>query len=294
MSMFRKLCGPNYYSNVVLATTFWDSVDPLVGAGRQRQLEQDDSFWGQLSKKGSKVCKAGVDGVEGDRKLLLEMAKTQTSLLAAQIEMQSGKSKSETAAAKEVNQNIADWTELYNRQFEGEKRRLLKEIEKLSQQRRQEFDAQKAAYEEKLRQKEVEAQKYEREKRSWQARQKAREAERASEAKRMQAEREEFQRKLKEQRHSSQADEPRTKCIRRSQPRVVEVKCDRCRRNFKPKKEQFYRKLVPSLFEAQRLISSTDCCLCKSQGVKDNYDQCTRCGPRCGNPNHPVMRIFNT
>jgi hypothetical protein len=45
-TMFRKLCGENALSNVVLVTTMWGNlVDMEEGEARERELQNKDGFF---------------------------------------------------------------------------------------------------------------------------------------------------------------------------------------------------------------------------------------------------------
>ncbi|KAK1091077.1 hypothetical protein LTR48_007028, partial [Friedmanniomyces endolithicus] len=50
LSMFRKLCGTDFYPNVILATSFWGSVDADIGRRREVELRENDEFWGAMVK----------------------------------------------------------------------------------------------------------------------------------------------------------------------------------------------------------------------------------------------------
>ena len=46
--MFKKLCGAEALSSVILTTTMWDSVSPKDGENREEQLRQTPEFWGWM------------------------------------------------------------------------------------------------------------------------------------------------------------------------------------------------------------------------------------------------------
>src|SRR3954453_7445858 len=41
LAMFQSLCGEDFYSNVILATSFWSEVSEAQGAARLAQLEEE-------------------------------------------------------------------------------------------------------------------------------------------------------------------------------------------------------------------------------------------------------------
>lgn len=59
LNMFRKLVGDDYLSNVVLATTMWDKVDPEDGKARQKELVKG-KFWGGMMAAGASAVQ--LDG----------------------------------------------------------------------------------------------------------------------------------------------------------------------------------------------------------------------------------------
>ena len=98
--MFRQLCGDDALKNVILATTFWNSVTEQIGAKRERELESQRQFWGQMVKKGSRVMRLGQDKESGLR-ILMGIAKNQKVAFQVQTEMVTqGLSIQETSAAR--------------------------------------------------------------------------------------------------------------------------------------------------------------------------------------------------
>ncbi|KAF7189755.1 hypothetical protein HII31_08862 [Pseudocercospora fuligena] len=60
LKMFRELCGNDPLQNVVLATTFWDTVQAEAGARRETELKDTFEFWGGMIKRGSRMARAGT------------------------------------------------------------------------------------------------------------------------------------------------------------------------------------------------------------------------------------------
>lgn len=46
--VFQKLCGPGCFPNITLATTFWDTIEPGIGAARERELIEKEGLWGPM------------------------------------------------------------------------------------------------------------------------------------------------------------------------------------------------------------------------------------------------------
>lgn len=85
-SMFRKLCGPVFYSNVILATTFWSQVDESLGRRREAELRSNEDFWGTMVQRGSEVIRL-PDDRETAIRLLRRLAVKQSATLQIQGEL---------------------------------------------------------------------------------------------------------------------------------------------------------------------------------------------------------------
>ena len=104
MRMFRKLCGPDCYKNVVLATTFWNKVSEVTGQEREKELVTNDEFWGQMVKKESQMVRLGRDK-DSALSVISLIKQDDKILLQAQKELVlENKSRDETAAAVLVNE----------------------------------------------------------------------------------------------------------------------------------------------------------------------------------------------
>ncbi|KAK0301204.1 hypothetical protein LTR54_014213 [Friedmanniomyces endolithicus] len=86
LSMFRKLCGTDFYPNVILATSFWGSVDADIGRRREVELREKDEFWGAMVKRGSTIVRL-PDDREGSVQLLSRLAGKQRTALQIQREL---------------------------------------------------------------------------------------------------------------------------------------------------------------------------------------------------------------
>jgi hypothetical protein len=125
LSMFKKLCGPSFYSQVVLATTMWGKLqDREEGTKRESQLIEQRDWWGHMHKKGSKVFQY-EDTPESALQIvdyLLSLGKHTT--LAIQKELvDEGKDLQETSAGQEAERELLK----ARRKFADEKRRLEEE-----------------------------------------------------------------------------------------------------------------------------------------------------------------------
>src|SRR5204863_7936488 len=58
LSMFKKLCGENFYSQVMLVTTMWDNLRSRdVGEQREKELLRKKEWWGLMAQRGSKTIR---------------------------------------------------------------------------------------------------------------------------------------------------------------------------------------------------------------------------------------------
>jgi hypothetical protein len=141
LTMFQSLCGEDFYSNVVLATSFWSEVSEAKGAARLAQLEE--KFWGDMVQKGAQSVRL-PDEPERCLELLLELARAgnaQRSLLIQRQMVDEGRAVDDTDAAvstpwlrerhaiigrhqREVKELGREWEELSLRQQEEEARGL--------------------------------------------------------------------------------------------------------------------------------------------------------------------------
>ncbi|PTB58148.1 hypothetical protein M431DRAFT_78458, partial [Trichoderma harzianum CBS 226.95] len=107
LSMFKKLCGENAYSSVVLATSMWNQVNEVEGAQRERELIETPKFWGHMHKKGSRVFR-----LDRTRESCLEIIKYilslgSTTLLELQDEIvNKGRQIEDTEAGVQLNEDM--------------------------------------------------------------------------------------------------------------------------------------------------------------------------------------------
>ena len=56
LAMFRKLCGADPMKNVILATTFWGDVNPLMGLSRENELRTNPDYWAEMIDEGARMA----------------------------------------------------------------------------------------------------------------------------------------------------------------------------------------------------------------------------------------------
>ncbi|KAM0547206.1 hypothetical protein ACHAPJ_010466 [Fusarium lateritium] len=56
--LLKRLCGENFYPRVALVTTMWEELElQQSGEYREAQLASNESYWGDLYNKGSKILR---------------------------------------------------------------------------------------------------------------------------------------------------------------------------------------------------------------------------------------------
>lgn len=169
--MFKRLVGDDYYKNVVLGTTFWDSLPSLErGKDREAEFRQEGALWADLISGHSKIRRLGFQGQNGDLPIFVKEAISpsetdldvlieicehhQSETLCAQREMERGLNSEETSAVSELN----EWRERARQhqarkvQFQAVMReQLASNAERLGQQLEEECLRMDQAYEQQTR-----------------------------------------------------------------------------------------------------------------------------------------------
>jgi hypothetical protein len=137
LRMFKRLCGDEALSCVVLATTMWSMVSPEDGANRERELTTKPEFWAGMVERGSTVLRQDNGAVSAMEIMRYIMSQRRKIDLDIQKEMASGKTLDETSAGKEVQSGM----EVMRRKHEAEMAGLRREMEEALRDR--DKDAQK-------------------------------------------------------------------------------------------------------------------------------------------------------
>ena len=306
MRMFRKLCGPDCYKNVVLATTFWNKVSEATGQEREKELMTKDEFWGQMVRKESQVVRLGRDQVSALGVIGL-IKQDDKILLQAQKELViENKSREETAAAVLVNEEAKRLERERQRRLarerdEAERQLRAREAER-ARKAKEEKDRLAAELKEQARINRERQEKRERQEREMQLqRQKAKdeaakaERERVAKEKARIKEQEDAQRRRQEA-AAREAAQRRAQYYRSFRCANITPRgyCDRCKVHKLSHYKYYFREYLAVPFLRCRLrltLLIVDCCHCFTQ---DNYWHCGPCGGDCGNPDHPMMRMGET
>ncbi|KAI9693202.1 MAG: hypothetical protein M1822_005198 [Bathelium mastoideum] len=126
LTMFKKLCGETTFPQVVLATTMWSNLEGPdqtydIGIQRERQLIEQEDWWGPMYARGSKVVRH-----TGERESALKIVNELVELympggpvvLDIQREMvDNNVSLEDTAAGREVGKEMREARERFQAQI---------------------------------------------------------------------------------------------------------------------------------------------------------------------------------
>lgn len=138
--VFKKICGDDALKNVLLVTSKWAEVEPVLGSDRERQLKQ--KFWSYMIERGSNMSR-----FHGDRdsavSLISQLLCKDTVVLELQSELvDRGKRLDQTAAGGYVSDKIDG----LKKQYEDE----LDSLERMKAELRENDRAMRRQYQEDL------------------------------------------------------------------------------------------------------------------------------------------------
>lgn len=55
--LFRKLCGDDAFSNVIIATNMWGTIQPGIGEKREKELEESELFFKPAKRLGTEIIR---------------------------------------------------------------------------------------------------------------------------------------------------------------------------------------------------------------------------------------------
>jgi flagellar biosynthesis GTPase FlhF len=121
LHMFKRLCGDQNLSNVVMATCQWERVLEADGIERERQLKETKNFWGYMVERGSQVHRH-YNTRESALKLIDSLVGGTTSRPKIVLDIQAqmvdeGKDLSSTGAGKALDDAISREKERFERQI---------------------------------------------------------------------------------------------------------------------------------------------------------------------------------
>jgi len=249
LRMFRNLVGEDALSNVILITTFWDTVSLNVGQSREKELTTNKQFWGRMLEKGCQVRRLQDNKNREEALKIIQIVGAGKVTLQAQREIvEEGKNIRDTAAAQETARAKAEFERLLAEERERVRRELVERelrearrireekerIEREAEQRRRQ-EEERRRYEE-----EIMRMRMEEERRRIIEEDRRRESELRERRARLQAEYEAEQRRAEEERLRIKREYYRNyTCI----GRYVGLSrlCDRCKNNLHDRWRYYYR-----------------------------------------------------
>lgn len=109
LGMFKKLCGDQAMSSVVLATTFWDIVELQTGAQREIELCGNERYWAGMIRHGSNTFRQDNGNISGTQILQHIISRRRHLVLSLQEELvDQGKSLPQTGAGQVVARQLIE------------------------------------------------------------------------------------------------------------------------------------------------------------------------------------------
>jgi len=146
--MFRELCGEQTLKNVILMTNMWERVTPEQGADREQQLR--DKYFKAAIEKGAQLCRH-TNSPESTQEILRKILKNEPLVLKIQDELiDQGKDIGQTGAGEELNREICEVVERYQREIGGVEESMREAMEKKDEESREELEEEKRRMEEEM------------------------------------------------------------------------------------------------------------------------------------------------
>lgn len=188
LSMFKKLCGASNLKSVVLATTFWSLVDPMVGSARETELSESDAYWGTMVAKDSKVMRHDSHEKSGASIIKYLLGREEQATLAIQDEMvNQGKDLEQTAAGEEVQAEMEKLRHKYEKQLAELREEMKEAMRNRDMESKKQIEEERRKYEEFIEKEKAERLKMNSDHEAlWKQREAERETERQDHLKRMQ------------------------------------------------------------------------------------------------------------
>ncbi|KAK2743511.1 hypothetical protein FQN57_004808 [Myotisia sp. PD_48] len=153
LTMFKKLCGDDVFTSVLLVTSMWDLVSASVGASREKELLDTPEFWGWMKNRGSKTFRLD-HSAQGAKKLLQYFVPVVHSHVVLDIQHQMVDDKKpleETSAGRVVAEAIAAERKRFQRELQVMRDEMKKAIETKDKEAEENLNDLKMEYDVKLK-----------------------------------------------------------------------------------------------------------------------------------------------
>jgi hypothetical protein len=128
---FKKMCGNQSMSSVVLATTMWSGVTPDEGAIRETDLRDTAEFWGDMLKEGSAMYRHTNDIHSALNIITHLINRKTTTVLGLQKEMVDLKrALDDTEAGREVEGEMIKQRQMFERKLKGAQEEMAEALAK--------------------------------------------------------------------------------------------------------------------------------------------------------------------
>lgn len=107
LHMFKELCGKDCFRSVLLATTFWNSIDGRQALQNENELKTTEEFWGEMISLGSSYTRHTGDKKSAWKILDFMIQHRHPFLATIQQEMVDGKlDLNQTKAGRQLNADL--------------------------------------------------------------------------------------------------------------------------------------------------------------------------------------------
>lgn len=154
LRMFKKLCGNDSLSSVILATTMWNESNREAGRLREEQLKKESILWKPLIDQGSRVFRQDNDHISGEAIIRYLINRKRPVTLDIQHEMVDKKmTLDQTAAGSELVSEVEHLKRRYDRNIKALEKQLADARAKGDQDMKEIIEQQKAGFEDQIAQK---------------------------------------------------------------------------------------------------------------------------------------------
>lgn len=151
LRMFQKLCGSSSLPSVVLATTMWENIKEEDGVAREAQLKTRPDFWGNMVLQGSHVFRHTDNKHSAMNIINYVLDQRKTTVLEIQRQMvDEGKNLDETSAGQELERELLQQRELFERRLKEAERDMQEAIAEGNRKAIEEAAEQQARFQKKF------------------------------------------------------------------------------------------------------------------------------------------------
>jgi hypothetical protein len=135
--LFEKVCGPDAYKNIVIATTMWNCVESeQIGQARMTERMRETRFWGAMVDQGAQVIKHD-NTPRSARNIIKMLINKQCVPLQMQKELvQNGGRIGDTSAGQQLDAELGETSAKLTRQLEELKKELIQNSEEKDELRK--------------------------------------------------------------------------------------------------------------------------------------------------------------